>query len=141
MSGSSTNHRVAVVFHEPLLGGATLSLLRVLPELERRGWEFSFWVPGPGRRGAELRRRGYAVATAERLLRFSVQSLRQPPGPRPAPGGQRPAYLRGWRAWLASQDAALIHANSLLALPELVPARPRWPAAACCTRTRCSRRA
>jgi hypothetical protein len=37
--------RVAVVLHEPQLGGATTSLLRVLPLLEARGWEFCFWVP------------------------------------------------------------------------------------------------
>jgi glycosyltransferase involved in cell wall biosynthesis len=115
--------RVAVVLHEPLLGGATNSLLRVLPELESRGWVFSFWVPGRGAAEAELRRRGYEVATAERLLRFSLPSLREPPGPVRRLSAL-PAYLRGFRAWLAGQDAALVHANTLLALPE-VTARPR----------------
>jgi glycosyltransferase involved in cell wall biosynthesis len=115
--------RVAVVLHEPLLGGATTSLLRVLRELERRGWEFSFWVPGSGEAAGELTRRGYEVATAERLLRFSLPSLREPPGPLRRLGGV-PAYLRGFRAWLAGQGAALVHANTLLALPE-VTARPR----------------
>ena len=117
------NERVAVVLHEPLLGGATTSLLRVLPpELERRGWGFSFWVPGRGAAEAELRRRGYEVlVTSERMLRFSLpSSLRQPPGPvkrlasSPASLGAAP------RAWLAGlRDAALVHANTLLALPEL----------------------
>jgi glycosyltransferase involved in cell wall biosynthesis len=122
MTGASTN-RVAVVFHEPQLGGASLSLLRAVPLLERRGWGFSFWVPGRGAAEQELRRRGYAVATAERLLRFSVKSLREPPGA-PRRVAATPAYLRSWRAWAASQDAALIHANSLLALPEIA-SRPR----------------
>ena len=111
------------MLHEPLLGGATTSLMRILPDLERRGWEFSFWVPGRGAAEAELRRLGYAVATAERLLRFSGPSLRQPPGAFRRVASV-PAYLRGFRAWLASQEAALVHANTLLALPELA-VRPR----------------
>jgi glycosyltransferase involved in cell wall biosynthesis len=117
---------VAVVLHEPLLGGATTSLLRVLGGLERRGWEFAFWVPGRGPAEAELRRRGYEVATAERLLRFSLASLRE------APGIARrlasvPGYLRSARAWLGSQDAQLVHANTLLALPELAVRRRSGP--------------
>jgi glycosyltransferase involved in cell wall biosynthesis len=122
LTGASTD-RVAVVFHEPELGGASLSLLRVIPLLEARGWRFTFWVPGRGPAEAELRRRGYEVATAERLLRFSVGGLRQPPGPLRRIAST-PAYVRAWRAWLAAQDAALVHANSLLALPEVV-SRPR----------------
>jgi glycosyltransferase involved in cell wall biosynthesis len=111
--------RVAVVLHEPQLGGATLALLRLLPLLEARGWRFSFWVPGTGPAEKELHRRGYEVGTAERLLRFSVKSLREPPGPVRRLAGV-PSYLSGWRTWLAAQDAALIHANTLLALPEVV---------------------
>lgn len=112
----------AVILHEPDVGGATKSVLDVLPFLERRGWRFTFWVAGRGSTERELRRRGYEVATSERLLRFSPRSLREPPGPvrRVA---SLPAYLRGFRAWLRSQDAALAHVNTLLALPELV-ARP-----------------
>ncbi len=105
------------------MGGATTSLLRVLPDLERRGWSFSFWVPGRGAAEAELRRRGYDVAGAERLLRFSLPSLRQPPGPARRLAGV-PAYLRGFRAWLRGLDVELVHANTLLALPELA-ALPR----------------
>ena len=114
---------VAVALHEPQLGGATQALLRVLPALEERGWSFTFWVPGRGLAEAELRRNGYAAACAERELRFSLASLREPPGI-----ARRlltvPGYLERWRAWLAAQDAALLHANSVLTLPELV-SRPR----------------
>jgi glycosyltransferase involved in cell wall biosynthesis len=120
-------HRaVAVVLHEPLLGGATTSLLRVLPELERRGWRFSFWVPGRGAAETELRRRGYEVASAERLLRFSLPSLRQPPGPARRLAGL-PAYLRGFRSWVSGQEATLVHANTLLALPEVAVLPRRGP--------------
>jgi glycosyltransferase involved in cell wall biosynthesis len=114
---------VAVALHERELGGATLALLRVLPLLERHGWRFSFWVPGRGPAERELARRGFEVATAERLVRFSVAGLREPPGPARRLAGL-PAYLRSWRAWLVGQRPDLIHANSLLALPEVV-ARPR----------------
>ena len=114
--------RVAVVLHEPELGGATTSLLRALPLLEEHGWRFSFWVPGRGPAERELRRGGYEVATAERLLRFSRASLRRPPGPVRRLASV-PGYLRGWRAWLRRQEADLIHANSVLALPE-VTSRP-----------------
>jgi glycosyltransferase involved in cell wall biosynthesis len=122
VTGASTN-RVAVVLHEPLLGGATLSLLRAIPLLEARGWRFSFWVPGRGAAEQELRRRGYEVATAERLLRFSAKSLRESPGALRRLAAT-PGYLRAWRAWVSAQDADLIHANSLLALPEVL-SRPR----------------
>ena len=107
-----------MVLHEPELGGASVSLLRALPLLEARGWEFSFWVPGRGPAERELRRQGRHVATAERLLRFSRASLAQPPGPARRLASV-PAYLRGWRAWLRDQDADLIHANSILSVPEL----------------------
>jgi glycosyltransferase involved in cell wall biosynthesis len=114
---------VAVALHEPVLGGATRTLLRALPHLERRGWCFTFWAPGRGAAEAELKRLGYPVTTAERQLRFSMASLREPPG-----AARRlssvPAYIRRWRAWLAAQDAALLHGNSILTLPETA-SRPR----------------
>jgi glycosyltransferase involved in cell wall biosynthesis len=97
--------------------------LRVLPLLEQRGWGFGFWVPGRGPAQQELERRGYEVTTAERLLRFSPRGLREPPGPARRLASL-PGYLRRWRAWLAGQDAVLVHANSTLSLPE-VCARPR----------------
>ena len=112
------NERVAVILHEPLLGGATSSLLRVLDPLESRGWEFSFWAPGRGAAEAELRRRGYEVAGAERLLRFSASGLREAPGPARRLVGF-PAYLRAARSWVRAQRADVIHANTLLTLPEL----------------------
>jgi glycosyltransferase involved in cell wall biosynthesis len=120
------SRRVAVVLHEPLLGGATTSLLRVLGELERRGWGFTFWAPGRGPAETELRRRGYEVATAERLLRFSLASLREAPGIARRLGSV-PGYLRSARAWLSSQEAGLVHANTLLALPELAARRRSAP--------------
>lgn len=112
-----------MLLHEPDVGGATRSVMNVLPLLERRGWRFSFWVPGHGSAAAELRRGGYEVSSAERLLRFSLPSLREPPGPGRRLAGV-PAYMRAFRAWLRAERAELVHANTLLTLPELM-ARPR----------------
>jgi glycosyltransferase involved in cell wall biosynthesis len=123
MTAANFKRRVAVLFHEAHAGGATRSVMNVIPLLERRGWEFSFWLPGRGAAERELTRRGYEVATAERLLRFSVKSLRESPGPVRRLASV-PAYLRSFRAWLSAQDVELVHANTLLALPELV-CRPR----------------
>ncbi|HYP47929.1 MAG TPA: glycosyltransferase family 4 protein, partial [Thermoleophilaceae bacterium] len=122
-SGKRSAQLVSVVLHEPELGGATQSLLRAIPLLEERGWRFTFWVPGEGAASQELSSRGYPVAGAARRLRFSLSSLKEPPGP-----ARRllsvPGYLRSWRDWARSQDAALIHGNSILSVPELM-ARPR----------------
>ena len=123
MNGSASPGRVAVALHEPEFGGATQALLQALPLLEARGWSFTFWVPGQGAAEDELRRRGYEVSTAERPLRFSLASLREFPGPLRRLAGM-PAYARRWRAWLRAQEAALVHGNSILALPEVV-SRPR----------------
>jgi glycosyltransferase involved in cell wall biosynthesis len=115
--------RIAVALHEQALAGASLSLLRVVPLLEARGWEFSFWVPGHGAAEQELRRRGHGVETAERLLRLSLGGLRESPGVLRRLAST-PRYLRAWREWVAAQQAELIHANTALALPEAL-ARPR----------------
>jgi glycosyltransferase involved in cell wall biosynthesis len=115
--------RIAVAFHEQALAGASLSVLRVVPLLESRGWELSFWVPGRGAAEEELRRRGHRVETAERLLRLSLGGLRESPGVLRRLAST-PRYLRAWREWLAAQNAELIHANTVLALPEAL-ARPR----------------
>jgi hypothetical protein len=65
---------VAVAFHEPVIGGAAIAILRVLPLLEARGWRFVFWAP-PGPLEDELRSRGYEVAGEPRLLRYSREAL------------------------------------------------------------------
>ena len=112
-----------MAFHEQALEGASMCLLRVVPLLQSRGWEFSFWVPGRGAAEQELRRRGHSVGTAERLLRLSYGGLRESPGVLRRLAST-PGYLRAWRAWVAEQRAELIHANTVLALPEAL-ARPR----------------
>ncbi len=79
-SRSAGDRTVAVVFHEPVVGGASSGFLRIVPLLEDRGWRFVFWVPRPGPLERELEDRGYEVAGEPRLLRYSRAALSMPPG-------------------------------------------------------------
>ncbi len=88
LSSTPSAERVAVILHEPLLGGATTSLLRVLLTARAPRLGPSFWVPGRGAAEAELRRRGYEVARAERLLRFSAREPARVARPGAAAGGR-----------------------------------------------------
>ena len=113
---------VAVAFHEPVVGGAEVAVLRVLPLLEAKGWRFVFWVPGPGPLHDELVEGGYEVGGEPRQLRYSREALRVPPGPlarlRSVPG-----YLRRFRRWVESQSPAIVHVNTLITIPEAIAAR------------------
>lgn len=121
---------VLVAFHEPILGGATLSVLRLIPLLEERGWRFSFWVPGASPLEEELRRRGYEVSGAPRTVSYSLRALRLPPGPRERLRAM-PRYLGALRAYATARNPALAHVNSLTTLAEaLVLRRARIPVVA-----------
>lgn len=121
MGGERTG-RVAVAFHEPVVGGAAIAVLRVLPHLEARGWEFTFWTPGPGPLREALVGRGYAVAGEERQLRYSRAALSVPPGPARRLASA-PRYLSRFRRWVRAQAPALLHANTLITIPEALAAR------------------
>ena len=108
--------RVAVVLHEEALGGASRAVLRVTPALEELGWSLSFWVP-PGPCAEELRRQGRPVAGEPRLIRYSLASLRTPPGAMRRLSSI-PGYLHSLRRWLSDERPALVHANTLLTIPE-----------------------
>jgi glycosyltransferase involved in cell wall biosynthesis len=125
---------VAIVFHEPDVGGASRSLLRVMPLLERSGWTFTCWTPGPGALRDELRARGLEVEGADRLLRYHWRTLREPPGALRRLASV-PGYLRQLRGWVRARDPALLHANTLLALPEAAAAGRRPPTVLHCHET------
>jgi hypothetical protein len=116
--------RVLIVFHEAELGGASLSVLRVVPLLEERGWSFVFWTPAPGAAQEELEAGGYEYGGAPRLLRYTWRSLSSPPGV-----ARRlrsvPSYLRSFRAFADRHAPAILHANTLLTIPEMIAARGR----------------
>jgi glycosyltransferase involved in cell wall biosynthesis len=125
---------VAIAFHEPEVGGASRSVLRILPLLQQSGWRFTCWTPGPGALRDELRERGLDVAGSERLLRYHWRTLQEPPGPARRLAGV-PAYLREFRRWVRAAAPALLHANTLLALPEAVAAGRRPPTVLYCHET------
>lgn len=117
-----TGGTVTVVFHEHEVGGATRAVVRVLPQLERLGWRFSFWVPGSGVLADELRDRGYRVAGLPRHLRYSRDALRVTPGARRRLASV-PGYLRAFRSLVRDERPAVVHANTRLTIPEVVIAR------------------
>jgi glycosyltransferase involved in cell wall biosynthesis len=114
--------RVAVVLHEPHLGGATRSVTRIVPMLAARGWEFSFWVPRPSELFDHLVGEGYDVDGAPRLLEYSVRAWRVPPGPVARARSIRP-YLRRFREFLRERSPDLVHANSIMTVAEALAAR------------------
>jgi glycosyltransferase involved in cell wall biosynthesis len=113
---------VAVAFHEPVVGGSAIAVLRILPLLEARGWSFTFWTPGLGELRSELERRGYRVAGEVRPLRYSRSGLWVPPGAA-ARLARTPGYLRRFRRWVRHVSPALLHANTVIMVPEGVVAR------------------
>lgn len=113
---------VAIVLHEPHVGGATNAVLRPLSALEERGWRFCFWAPRPSPVADLLEARGYAVRGERRELRYSWSALQEPPGPW-ARARSVPGYLRAFRQFVARADPALVHANTILTLPEALAGR------------------
>ena len=115
--GGAANRRVAVVLHEPTLGGATLSVLRIVPLLAARGWEFSFWAPRPSALYDHLAGEGHDVEGAPRHIEYGLRAWSAPPGPRARAKSIRP-YLRRFREFLDSRAPELVHANSIATAPE-----------------------
>jgi glycosyltransferase involved in cell wall biosynthesis len=113
--------RVLVVLHDPSLGGATLAVLRCVPGLRERGWEFSFWVP-PGPAHDELAARGERVAGVPRPHAYSLSALRLPPGAA-ARLRRMPSYRAALRERIRSEAPAVVHANSHTTLADAIIAR------------------
>lgn len=124
-----SGRRVAVVLHEGVLGGASLSVVRLVPLLEERGWRFRFWAPRPSPLFDELRERDLDVDGAFRPIVYSLEALALPPG-RGARLRAVPGYLRAFRRWLRAERTDILHANSLFTLAEaLIGARQGIPVA------------
>lgn len=114
--------RMLVLFHEAEALGAGTSALRVVDELSTYGWSTSGWFPGDGPLRRTATERLAAVHSAERPLAFSRRGWRQDPGIR-ARAARSPAYAKAVRAALARVRPHVVHANTLLSLPEAAIAR------------------
>lgn len=110
------------MFHEEVRGGATLAVLRLVPLLEERGWRFAFWVPRPSQLFDYLSGEGHEVFGEPRLIRYSWPSLRHPPGV-VRRAASLPGYFARLRYSIRSLSPDLVHANTVLALPEALTAR------------------
>ena len=104
------------------MGGATLSVLRCVPALEARGWEFAFWAPARSAVFDHLVAEGRDVAGAWRPMAFSLAALRSPPGPIRRLWST-PSYLRSFRRHVRETGPALVHANSLITIGDAAAAR------------------
>ena len=116
--------RLAILFHESEILGAGLSVLRVLGELRSAGWRVSGWFPAPGPLVNEAEPLLASSAAREKPIAFSLGGWRREPGV-----VQRlrrtPSYLRAFSRWLGAEAPDVVHANSLLMLPEATIARAR----------------
>ncbi|MEA2271572.1 MAG: hypothetical protein QOI98_280 [Solirubrobacteraceae bacterium] len=124
MVAVEANRRVLVVLHDVEMNGATLSVLKIAPELAERGWELSYWCSRPSPQYDELVAEGLPVDGAPRLLRYSWHTLRHPPGVR-ARLASLPLSLNAFRRHVRDLRPALVHANTLHCLSEALVARAR----------------
>jgi glycosyltransferase involved in cell wall biosynthesis len=109
--------RSCVLFHEGEAQGAGVAVQRVLPGLCERGWTPYAWFP----------HRGPMLELIEPLVRdlhfsqgsfaFSVRGWRRPPGPARRMASL-PGYFLALRSMLADVGPDVVHANTLLSLPE-----------------------
>jgi glycosyltransferase involved in cell wall biosynthesis len=114
--------RLCVLFHEAAMLGAGVSVLRTLGELRSQGWRVSGWFPGPGPLVDEAEAVLAARAFHEKPIAFSFSGWRREPGIAPRLW-RAPRYLRAFGDWLRTDAPEVVHANSLLMLPEATIAR------------------
>jgi glycosyltransferase involved in cell wall biosynthesis len=118
------DRHLCVVFHESEVLGAGVSVLRALPELRSHGWTSTGWFPGPGPLIAETDDALTSHGSYEKPIAFSMRGWRSEPGV-----ARRllrtPGYLRAFDQWLVMNRPQVVHANSLLTLPEAAIARRR----------------
>ncbi len=114
--------RVFTLFHESQHLGASTSVLRVTDELATYGWTQSGWIPGAGPLREIAGDSLALVLWAERPLAFSARGWRESPGV-VMRLLRTPRYLRDVQAALERVRPHVVHANTLLSLPEAAVAR------------------
>ncbi len=111
-----------VILHQGDVNGASNSVLRALPGLERRGWNFVFWTP-PGALADRLRADGRVVDGAARpITGYSIAALRLAPGARRRLA-ELPGYVSHLRQFIVMHSPIVAHANTLHTLLEARVAR------------------
>lgn len=114
--------RVTILYHQAERLGAGVAINRLLPMLRDRGWVMSGVFPG----GGELLREGELhlehVDVVPKPLAFSLRGWRADPGLAARVAGLR-RYRTGLQRALRQSWPQLVHANTLLALPEATVAR------------------
>jgi glycosyltransferase involved in cell wall biosynthesis len=113
--------RVSIALHESRRLGSGLALMRVLPQLSEWGWSFSVWAPEGGEIADDFRALGVRVVEGPaRPFAFSVRGLRARES-----AGIRALwqYRSAFRQFLRTTQPHVVHANTLLALPEALLAR------------------
>jgi len=114
--------RVLALFHETERLGASTSVLRAVDELAGFGWTTSGWIPGPGSLAQTASDELALVLQRDRPLAFSARGWRESPG-LARRALRTPRYLREVREALERVRPHVVHANTLLALPEAAVAR------------------
>ncbi|MDQ3993396.1 MAG: glycosyltransferase family 4 protein, partial [Actinomycetota bacterium] len=116
------DRRLCVLFHESHVLGGSLSVVRVLDHLASYGWTSTGWFPGRGPLLAESTGALTRQGVREKPIAFSIAGWRRPPGVG-ARLRRTPGYLHALRRWLLDVRPDVVHANSLLMLPEATVAR------------------
>jgi D-inositol-3-phosphate glycosyltransferase len=109
--------RSCVLFHEGVRQGAGVAVERVLPGLRRRGWSQYAWFPYQGPMQDAIEPLVDGSRFRQGYFAFSVSGWRRSPGVARRLAGL-PGYFRALRAMLAEVRPDVVHANTLLSLPE-----------------------
>ncbi len=120
--GDTRGREVLVILHEPTFGGATQTVLKLVPYLEARGWRFAFWGPCPSPVSERLAKQGHPVFGQARPFAYSGRALREPPG-LTVRVRNTPGYTRALSRLIRVRRPAVVHVNSVVAIPEAGIAR------------------
>jgi glycosyltransferase involved in cell wall biosynthesis len=114
--------RAFVLFHEPQLLGAGTSVLNAVEPLRELGWSVGGFVPGEGALADAARIHLETVDVEERPLASSFRGWREQPGVATRLRRTSP-YVKRLRRAILARRPNIVHANTLLSLPEAVAAR------------------
>jgi glycosyltransferase involved in cell wall biosynthesis len=109
--------RSCTLFHEGSLQGAGVAVQRVLPGLRELGWAPHAWFPHQGQIQQAIEPLVDSSRFRQGSFAFSVRGWRRDPGPVKRVA-RLPGYFLALRSMLANLKPHVVHANTLLTLPE-----------------------